>query len=146
MRQFRTPPDTLVIHCSDTYASQDIGAAEIRQWHTKERGWDDIGYHFVIRRDGRVELGRDLRFEGAHVEGHNSHTIGICMVGGKSRAGGGEDNFTSEQLTALAALIVGLKAVLGTTAIKGHHDFNPAKLCPVLDVPQFLSQFKIAQH
>ena len=143
MRQFRTVPDTIVIHCSDTYATQDIGAAEIRKWHTKERGWDDIGYHFVIRRDGRVERGRDGHYEGAHVEGHNSHTIGICLVGGKGKAGA-EDNFLPAQKSALAGLIAGLRAGGSFPKVVGHNDLNPAKACPVLDVPQFLTQFGIS--
>ena len=44
----------IVIHCSDTYARMDIGVNEIRQWHL-QRGFNDIGYHYVIRRDGAIE-------------------------------------------------------------------------------------------
>ena len=55
-----------VVHCADTPAEMDIGAAEIRKWHTEDNGWDDIGYHYVIRRDGILENGRDTKMQGAH--------------------------------------------------------------------------------
>jgi len=55
--------DTLIIHCAATPPSMDIGAKEIDRWH-KEQGWSEIGYHFVIRRDGTIEKGRPLRISG----------------------------------------------------------------------------------
>jgi N-acetylmuramoyl-L-alanine amidase len=57
----------LVIHTAATRPSMDIGAKEIRRWH-KAKGWSDIGYHYVIRRDGRVEKGRPDARVGAHVK------------------------------------------------------------------------------
>src|SRR5690606_114532 len=71
----------LVIHCAATTPLMDIGAKEIDVWH-KQRGWSKIGYHFVIRRNGVIEKGRDISEVGAHVEGYNKNSIGICMVGG----------------------------------------------------------------
>jgi hypothetical protein len=56
--------------------------AEIRRWHVQQRGWRDIGYHWVIDRDGAVAPGRKETEVGAHVEGHNRGTIGICLLGG----------------------------------------------------------------
>ena len=56
----RNKTDTVVIHCADTPEDMDIGAEKIREWHTKERGWDDIGYHWVIRRDGTLDPGRPI--------------------------------------------------------------------------------------
>ena len=83
----------IIIHCSDTQEGCDVTAKEIRSWHTapKEkggRGWRDIGYHYVIRLDGTIELGRPLEKAGAHCigrkgEDHNSHSIGICYIGGR---------------------------------------------------------------
>jgi N-acetylmuramoyl-L-alanine amidase len=69
--------DLLVVHCSATVATADIGAAVIRDWH-KQRGFKDIGYHYVIRRDGKIERGRPEQQVGAHVQGFNAHSIGIC--------------------------------------------------------------------
>ena len=57
----RKTTDTIVIHCTQTPDTMDIGADEIKKWH-KNRGFDTIGYHFVIRRDGHVEKGRDINY------------------------------------------------------------------------------------
>lgn len=123
----------IVIHCSDTPAGMDIGAAEIRQWHTdpppKGRGWKDIGYHWVIRRNGNIEAGRPESEVGAHVEGHNANSIGVCMVGG----GKGICNFTLEQWHALGVLITNSIEAYPNAAVCGHRDLNPAKQCPSFD-------------
>lgn len=123
----------IVIHCSDTPPGMDIGAKEIREWHTapkpKGSGWKDIGYHFVIRRDGKVEFGRDMDEVGAHVAGHNAHSIGICMVGGAH----GVCNFTWQQWGELRYLIQNLTSQFPQAAVCGHRDLNPAKLCPSFD-------------
>jgi N-acetyl-anhydromuramyl-L-alanine amidase AmpD len=125
--------DLIVVHASDTPASMDIGAEEIRQWHL-QRGWRDIGYHHVIRRDGEVEEGRSHEVTGAHVRGHNATSIGICMVGG----GGGLFNYTWLQLFALRGLLVRLKEVYPDAAIVGHRDLDEGKECPCFSVVQLL--------
>jgi N-acetylmuramoyl-L-alanine amidase len=86
--------DTIIGHCSFTPPKMDIGAAEIRGWHVDENGWLDIGYAYVIRRNGIIELGRDLDNDGdvdeeigAHARGFNAHSIGICVVGGMDEYG-----------------------------------------------------------
>ena len=119
----------IVIHCADTPSTMDIGVKEIRQWHVKERGWKDIGYHFVIRRNGTIEKGRDVEVVGAHVAGHNAHSIGICMVGGKPKA-----NYTLEQWEALKKLIIGLKFTYKDAELVGHCDLDSNKTCPQFDV------------
>lgn len=119
----------IVIHCADTPSTMDIGANEIRQWHIKERGWKDIGYHYVIRRNGVIEKGRDLEIIGAHVSGHNAHSIGICLVGGKPKA-----NYTLEQWESLKKLVRGLKFTYKEAEIVGHCDLDPHKTCPQFDV------------
>ena len=48
----RTETNFIVLHCSATKADQQITTAEIRRWHMAERGWADIGYHWIIERDG----------------------------------------------------------------------------------------------
>lgn len=121
--------DKIVIHCADTPSTMDIGVKEIRQWHVKERGWKDIGYHYVIRRNGTVEFGRDLEVVGAHVAGHNTHSIGICLVGGKPKA-----NFTLEQWASLAKLVEGLKFTYKNAEVLGHCDLDKNKTCPQFDV------------
>nr|WP_250808748.1 N-acetylmuramoyl-L-alanine amidase [Neorhizobium tomejilense] len=130
----------LVVHCSATQPKSDIGAKEIRQWH-REKGWIDIGYHFVIRRDGRIEVGRPENTVGAHVENYNSASIGICMVGGINAAGKSEDNFTPAQYAALATKLRELKAKYPGVTVQGHRDFpNVKKDCPCFDVRKWINQ------
>lgn len=148
--------DLLVVHCSATFADMDIGASEIRKWHVEDRGWSDIGYHFVIRRDGTVEKGRKEYRQGAHAFGYNKHSLGICMVGGVDQRGKSAGNFTSPQYYALAKLLATLvkKYDLPQSAIVGHRDLSPdknkdgkvtedewLKQCPSFEVQEFLVEF-----
>lgn len=134
----------LIIHCSATPASLDIGAAQIRAMH-RDKGWSDIGYHYVIRRDGRVEPGRDLDHDGdideetgAHAFGWNAHSIGICLIGGANPAGQGEANFTREQMIALAAFLVAKREQYPGARVMGHRDTGSSKDCPSFDVATWL--------
>lgn len=136
--------DKIIIHCSDTYARMDIDAATIRVWHTDERGWSDIGYHFVIKRDGTIETGRDLDKDGdiyeevgAHVAGWNKHSIGICMVGGRGDDDQPEDNFEDEQWKSLETLIRVIHADYPKATVHGHREFAD-KACPSFDVQEWL--------
>ena len=110
----------------------DIGKKEIDTWH-RQRGWLKIGYHYVIKRDGTVETGRDLNEVGAHVQGLNDRSLGVCMVGGIDDAGEPENNFTDEQFKALTTLLYQLKITFPDAQIKGHRNFA-AKACPSFDV------------
>lgn len=134
----------IIIHCSATTPDKDIGAATIRAMHL-DRGWTDIGYHYVIRRDGAIELGRDLdrdgevdEHTGAHAFGWNAHSIGVCLVGGADFAGHGEANFTEQQLIALAAFLVAKREQYPGVQIIGHRDTGAAKDCPSFDVARWL--------
>lgn len=131
--------DTFIIHCAATKADMDIGATEIDQWH-QERGWDGIGYHYVIRRNGRVERGRRLDKVGAHAKGHNTGSIGICMVGGIDDSGEAEDNFTTFQWGSLQAIVTGLAGQFPQAKIIGHYEVNPDKACPSFDVAAWLAR------
>lgn len=127
----------IIIHCSATPPDADIGAPDIDRWH-RERGWDGIGYHFVIRRDGRVERGRALGRIGAHTGGHNSDSLGICLVGGVTDAGGPEANYTQPQWESLMALLYALESYYSEEfrrelSIHGHNEFAN-KACPCFDV------------
>lgn len=142
MPNFKTRPrtDHIVVHTAATRPSMDIGAAEIRRWHL-QRGWLDIGYHYVIRRDGTVEEGRPRDAIGAHVSGHNTDSIGICLVGGVSEKDVKvpENNYTKAQMEALHGLLETLKTVFPKADIRGHRDFpGVAKACPCFDVRAWL--------
>ena len=93
--------EDIVVHSSATKPSMDIGVDEIRQWHLA-RKFRDVGYHYIIRRCGEIELGRNISETGAHVRGHNKHSIGICMVGGLDEHGKAAPSFTQWQWAILA--------------------------------------------
>lgn len=116
--------DLLVVHCSATQASLDVGATEIRKWH-KAQGWRDIGYHWVIRRNGNIEPGRPEDQAGAHAEGYNANSIGVCLVGGGNAQGRGEDNFEPVQKQSLQVLLGMLRERYPNTQILGHRDLSP---------------------
>lgn len=121
----RRETNHFVIHCSATRANQDVDAKTIRAWH-RARGWSDIGYHYVIRRDGRIEPGRALGAIGSHVAGRNSDTLGICLVGGLNNlTAAPEDNFTAAQYAALADLCRRLLVTFPRATILGHRDLSP---------------------
>jgi N-acetylmuramoyl-L-alanine amidase len=124
----------VVMHYSATYPEQDIGAAEIDKWH-RDRGFARIGYHWVIRRDGSVEKGRDESHVGAHVRGMNTGKIGVCVVGGLDRATGpnvGVDNRTPAQIAAQIKLTRQILARHPGALVVGHRDLV-ATQCPAYD-------------
>lgn len=117
--------DKIVIHYTATPPDRRLEPGEIDRWH-RERGWDSIGYHFVVHQDGSVEKGRPITKIGSHVQGHNRGSIGVVWVGG----GDGEDTRTLEQRTALYDLIAALRLVLPRPVeVVGHRDLA-ATLCP----------------
>ena len=128
--------EKIIVHCSATKASQDVGVSEIRDWHVNGNGWSDIGYHFVIKRDGTLENGRDIEEVGAHCKKHNSKSIGICLVGGMASNGGSEFNFLPEQLGPLRQLIIRLKLEYPEATLHGHNEFSK-KDCPCFNVKEW---------
>jgi len=165
--------NSIVIHCSATPNEKDVHAKDIDEMH-RLRGFKrdrqatrninpdlpHIGYHFFIARDGRLETGRGIEEIGAHVQGSNAHSIGICMAG--------MDKFTSAQWEALNNCIIGLTSrisgihITSSThcmtvlkdmgiALKGHRDYSPdlngdgviqrtewMKTCPGFDVREWV--------
>lgn len=150
--------DKITIHCSATKPSHDTSAADIDHMHRK-RGWRGIGYHWVIRRDGAIEHGRDESETGAHVYGHNKMNLGICLAGGlNEKTGQPEYNFTLEQMDSLRDLISKKCGQYGikTENVKGHRDYSPDlngdgfispnefyKACPCFDVQQKLKEWRL---
>jgi N-acetyl-anhydromuramyl-L-alanine amidase AmpD len=122
----------------------DVGVAEITDWH-KKRGFTTIGYHYVIRRNGKIETGRPIETPGAHALGANSDSIGVCLIGGvdandKSKA---DANFTISQYAALVGLLTELRSKYSLTKndIIGHRDVRgAAKACPCFDVQALIEE------
>ena len=124
----------IVIHCSAVRPGQRSSAKKINDWH-HDRGFQNgIGYHYVVRRDGTIELGRPLEMIGAHVVGHNRHSIGICYEGGLNSFGKDADTRTPEQKATLRKLLEELHQKFPKALIVGHRDLNPGKKCPCYDV------------
>jgi len=136
----RKATNWIVVHCAATPPTLDVGVKEIRVWH-KERGFVDIGYHFVIRRDGTVEVGRPENVIGAHVEGYNSDSVAVSLVGGVDAKNQPENNFTPAQFAALALKLRELQAKYPHAKIQGHRDFpKVAKACPSFDVRKWIAE------
>jgi hypothetical protein len=132
-------PKEIIIHCSDS----DFGTlVDIDSWH-RERGFDQVGYHYVITNprpdkdvfmislDGHANSGRALDKKGAHCYGHNSDTIGICLVG--------KDFFTNRQLETAKELVTELMFMhnIGIANVKGHYEYDKGKTCPNIDMNLF---------
>lgn len=130
----------IVIHYSATPVEEDYSAADIDRMH-KARGFREIGYHYFIRKGGRVEIGRDLsqagRFEvGAHSKGENSRSIGVCYEGGVRKANPniGFDSRTEAQKESMERLVKQLLERFPNAIVKGHRDMpNAATQCPAFD-------------
>lgn len=134
----RTTTDYLVIHCSATPAKMDVDVKDIREWH-KQRGFHDVGYHYIIKRDGTRQVGRTVEEIGAHVVGFNHKSVGVCLVGGMDDLNKKpQDNFTKAQWDCLYLTLQELHTLYPSAVIVGHRDLNAGKACPSFDVSQYL--------
>ena len=149
--QGRKPLRKLIIHCS---ASTFGDAALIDAWH-KQRGFSEIGYNLVVlnglrskyafrneAEDGLIETGRALTKSGAHVEGQNHNSVGVCLIGTSDKVvPNPTDVFTYAQLDSLKAIIEAWHQATGLdiyTSVYGHSDFTYKKICPCFDVSKWL--------
>lgn len=122
----------IIVHCTGTSEGRDYSVADITRWH-KQRGFATIGYHYVVYRDGSIHVGRDVNLVGAHCTNHNSHSIGVCYVGGCQYNGlTPKDTRTDAQKKALLALLRELRRKYPQAKIHGHRDYAN-KACPSFD-------------
>lgn len=133
--------DEIIVHCTATPEGQDKSVDQIRVEH-KQQGWSDIGYHYVVYRNGSVHDGRDVDIAGAHCQGHNAHSIGVAYVGGVKNIPGvpysklpPKDTRTEQQKAALLSLLLELRKLYPTAKIYGHRDFA-VRDCPSFDARQ----------
>lgn len=124
----------IILHCSATPEGRPHDVEDIRRWH-KRRGFNDIGYHFLIHLDGKIETGRSIKKPGAHCRNHNQDSIGICYVGGMDKdMKHAKDTRTKEQKDALVKLMTELIYKYNTEmTIHGHNEFAN-KACPSFNV------------
>ena len=127
------PLKRIILHCTATPEGKHFDVATIRRWHVKDRGWKDIGYHYVIYIDGSVHEGRPVEQVGAHTSGHNSDSIGVVYVGGVDKNGKAKDTLNEAQETAMVNLIKALREEHGEMSLHGHNEFA-AKACPSFKV------------
>lgn len=140
----------VIVHCSYTdWDKASVTAETIRRWHVDDNGWSDIGYHFVIQRSGYIEAGRDLERSGAHTRGFNHDSIGICLIGGRTRiptdkqepllgdVSTASEWYSKEQLQALYSMLLIYKEA--GLELAGHNQFTDHKECPCFLVPPFFN-------
>lgn len=122
-----------IIHCTATPQGREVTVTEIDSWH-RARGFDCIGYHYVIYADGSIHAGRDISRIGAHCRGYNTGSIGIVYVGGLAADGITPlDTRTDAQKISLRSLIRQLHSRYPGATVHGHNEFA-AKACPCFDV------------
>ena len=130
LKSLKAKPKMVTLHCTDTSDEIDFTADNIRQWHIKKNKWRDIGYHYVIRKDGMIEKGREDHVQGAHVRSHNKENLGIVWVG--------RYHFNEAQRYALLYLYHYLRIKYGVHSGDwfGHYEFDTAngKTCPNLEM------------
>ena len=115
----------IIVHCTATPEGREVSMDELRKWH-KQRGFSDVGYHYVVHLDGEVENGRSVNLVGAHCSGHNTHSIGVCYVGGVAKDGKTpKDTRTEKQKAALLCLLMDLRELYPNAKIIGHRDTSP---------------------
>lgn len=130
----------IIVHCAFTKPSMDIGVDWIRKIHVDQNGWKDVGYHYIIKRNGEIDHGRPVSEIGAHCKGHNRYSIGICLVGGMSESGDSEDNFTEAQINRLKQVVTDLKSrFIDIKKVSGHCDYAN-KACPCFNVNEKLAE------
>lgn len=152
--------DSIIIHCSATKAGKDFKAKDIDRMH-KQRGFNQIGYHYIIDLDGTIETGRPLTSWGAHCNtkgfsnsSYNKHSVGICYIGGLDKNGKPADTRTEAQKQALHQLVAELCQKYQILEILGHRDTSPdldgdgevepqewIKHCPCFDVGEEFPNF-----
>lgn len=127
--------EKIIVHCTATPQGKNFSVADIDRWH-RQRGFQSIGYHFVIGLDGEVFVGRPIEQVGAHCKNQNARSIGVCYVGGLTADGKKPtDSRTPQQKAALVSLLTELRKRFPQAKIYGHRDFAN-KACPCFDATQ----------
>ena len=130
----------IVIHCSATRCNKDFLVEDLESCH-RARGFNGIGYHYYITKDGQLHLTRSEEVQGAHAKRYNKNSIGICYEGGLDEKGKPADTRTPAQKRTLLALLRSLREDFPDAEILGHRDLPwVKKACPGFDVRTEYSQ------
>ena len=134
----------IILHCAATPEGKDFTVADIDRWH-RQRGFDRVGYHWVVYRDGSVHAGRPEAVIGAHCSGQNAGSIGVCYIGGCAPDGRTpKDTRTPAQKGAMERLVRELMGRYPGATVHGHNEFA-AKSCPSFDVAAWLRETCLAK-
>ena len=135
MKKYITKVKNLVVHCSDTDDDLDLTAIDIHKLHLSF-GWEGIGYHKIICKNGNIENGRPEFWEGAHIYGKNLESLGVCLIGKK--------NFNNYQFSSLKEVLIDWKKKYPHAKIYGHRDLiKTKKTCPNFDVKKWCIKRRI---
>lgn len=147
----RKKTEIIFVHCTATPEGKEFHAKDIDKMH-RARGFNGIGYHYIICLDGSIEKGRPDDTVGAHVQNYNSISVGISYIGGVEKDGKtAKDTRTPAQKAAMVTLLRDLKAKYPGAKIMGHRDISPdlngngrvdpyerIKECPCFDaIPEY---------
>ena len=117
----------LIVHCSDT--PDNFNELDIHKMHL-QFGWDGIGYHKVILKNGKLVSGRPEYWVGAHVKGINEESLGVCLIG--------KNSFSKHQFVTLKKLLTLWKKKYPSAQILGHYQsIKTKKTCPNFDVKKW---------
>jgi len=128
-------PDSIVIHTLAYKGDADVD--KVRGWHVDGNGWSDIGYHYLIRRSGEIQKGREEHVQGAHALGYNTRSVGIALEGH-----GDHERWTIPQTRSLLRLCKQLMdryPAIGVQTVIGHRETGAPKTCPgnLIDMASF---------
>ncbi len=128
----------IILHCTASKEGAPTTVEAIRNYHVNNRGWKDIGYHYVVYLDGSIHEGRDIDLTGAHCTGHNANSVGVVYVGGIDADGKPKDTRTVAQKKALVKLVKRLLTIynLPSSKVYGHYQFAN-KACPSFKIEPF---------
>jgi N-acetyl-anhydromuramyl-L-alanine amidase AmpD len=125
--------DMIIIHCSATRCDRSFTVGDLEACH-RAKGYNGIGYHYYITRDGRIHPCRSEEAVGAHARHYNAHSIGVCYEGGLDEKGCSADTRTPAQKAALHTVLTSLKIDYPNAVILGHRDLPwVRKSCPGFD-------------
>ena len=131
----RKETNHIVIHSTQTKPNANISIRTVDEWHRK-RGLLKVGYHFFIRRDGLIEVGRGPNEIGAHIKEHDSASVSVCLAGGLNTRGVTAPDYSKGQLESLFVLVKTLKYMYSDAKVVGHRDLSETE-CPSFDVKEW---------
>ena len=115
--------------------------ADLPQSVRKARGngWADVGYHYLVQKDGKIVLGRPIAAQGAHARGANRTSVGICVIGDNTRGNGYA--WTYHQKQALRRFVRAFLTLFPGARVVGHRDAgSTATECPGVEIAAMFSE------